>query len=1036
MTPKKITPYTILLFFTLIINLQASPLKEITNILTRPLDIAIHKNNQIAYISAPNCNCILIVDLSKENPDAMDNQIDIPNTALGKSHGLAMNILKNELYVIDSHSKLFTINTLTNSIDPTSLTVSEYPKNIVVSSNGKMIYVSSKNAIDIINAQTKTVETSIPLSQRIEPYGMALANQKLYVVGTATNKVYVVDLVSKTIIQTIDVQSFPYDAIATKDESFVYISHDGKESYLSVINSKTDKLYKTIPLGKENDHYKNSRGLAIIGSVLFVANYGDGSLSLIDTLTHKEIICDPIVQSGDNNPENMAVSNDDNFLYIVHPDNNSVRILDITQISPLPRLHLDKTGRGEIQVDDGVNISNVLPPMDKQYPKGSRIELTALPHDKYVFSKWAGDVSGYDNPIEIDLNEDMHIQAIFSDSTGYAIIVQGKRVDGEGMESHRKTTELAESIFKQRRLVTTYFKYDETDMEHTPSLSSIEHAITEWAYTNMNGKAGKLVILIVGHGDKEKIYFDSETLTADLFKEWLNTLQTKLKKNGQHNDIIIILGTCYSGSFISKLSGERRIIITSAHKDEMAFKGPVLDDSIRQGDFFIAEFLKKIQSNFSIKKSFVDAALLTRHFTYAISDSFVSMYDDRSLQHPMIDDNRDGEGSHDLRFSISGEGQVADTLYIGSLINKRQAQKFDLSFESEYILLDETQIYTSFQLNTSGYEQNDVFWIDIKTPVFSVQNQNNHSNHLEINTQRWQRSKADITPEGFIEWQNINAFVDPGEYQILFFAKSHHTNTISFLKEIRVYKQKFDNNPPNSFSIKRPKNEDIFPVYYPSESKYLFAFEWEKASDPDDDSLTYNLLISSSTNKNAGLSIKGLIKNQYIITFSDTPSENSLEMDKRYVWNVTAIDQYGASRQTDSCFFVAKNTSASSGILLFEIVDKNNRKRIKADTISVTGQVSISLKEDFYILHGFSGIYTVVFQANGYVRKEKTLTIPEGYQSTKIQTYFLNRLFHLSDIVKVLRVLTDFSMNDDINIVDDQLSLNDVIYIFHKNTEY
>jgi len=175
----------------------------------------------------------------------------------------------------------------------------------------------------------------------------------------------------------------------------------------------------------------------------------------------------------------------------------------------------------------------------------------------------------------------------------------------------------------------------------------------------MNGKAGKLIILIVGHGDKEKIYFDSETLTADLFKEWLNTLQTKLKNNGQQNDIIIILGTCYSGSFISKLSGEGRIIITSAHKDEMAFKGPVLDDGIRQGDFFIAEFLKKIQSNYSIKKSFVDAALLTRHFTYAISDNFVSMYDDRSLQHPMIDDNHDGEGSHDLRFSISGEGQIA-----------------------------------------------------------------------------------------------------------------------------------------------------------------------------------------------------------------------------------------------------------------------------------------------------------------------------------------------------------------------------------------
>jgi len=204
------------------------------------------------------------------------------------------------------------------------------------------------------------------------------------------------------------------------------------------------------------------------------------------------------------------------------------------------------------------------------------------------------------------------------------------------------------------------------------------------------------------------------------------------------------------------------------------------------------------------------------------------MYDDRSLQHPMIDDNHDGEGSHDLRFSISGEGHIADTLHIGSLTNKRQAQRFNTYFESEYILLDETQVYTSFQLNTPGHEKNDIFWIDIKTPMFSVQTQKNNSNHLEINTQRWQRFKTDITPEGFIEWQNINAFVDPGEYQVLFFAKENNIKTISFIKEIKVYKQKPDNNAPANFSIIRPKNEDIFPIFYQSENKYLYAFKWEK----------------------------------------------------------------------------------------------------------------------------------------------------------------------------------------------------------------
>ena len=1026
---------TILICLALINSIYAGILKEITNINTSPFDMVIG-NNQTGYISAPDCNCILVVDLSKESPDALENQINIPNTAIGNCHSLAINMLRNELYVLDSHSKLFIINTLTNTIDPTPITLGLYPKNIVISPDGNMIYVCSKRDLTVIKAQDKTVASTIPFSESIEPYGMAIANQKLYVVGTATHTIYVIDLISASLIHTIDVSSSPYDAIATGDESTVYVSHDVKDSTISVINTTTDSFQTSIDLS-EDDIYKNSKGLAISHSVLYVANYGDGSLSLIDILNQKKIQCEPPVQSGDNHPERIAVSTDGNDLYIVHPENDSVRILDSTQISKLPFLSLSKKGRGEIQIDDGVNISKVLPPVKKQFPKGTRITLTALPHDQYVFSEWAEGISGYHNPIDFELNENTSVQAIFSESTGYAIIIQGKRVDGEGVDSHRKTTDLAESIFKQRRLVTHYLKYDDTDSEYIPTLASIEYAITDWAFTNMYGKAGKLIILIVGHGKTGQIYFNSETLTSDLFKEWLNALQTKLENAGQHNDIVVILGTCHSGSFIEPLSGEDRIIITSSHAQEMAFKGPVLDDGIRQGDFFVAEFLKIIQSGMTIKKSFMEAALLTHRFTYAVSDDYISLYNDRALQHPMIDDNSDGEGSHDLRFSITGEGQYADSLYIGSLPNKRKTIRLYESLESDDIFLNELQETASFQLNASALDSYDLFWIDIKTPLFSVGSQTDHTKHLEINTQRWERSRADMTSEGMIEWSDVHAFITPGEYQVLFFAKENNSNTISFVKEINVFKQKLDNHSPDQFALIRPKNEEIYPIFYASEQQYFYGFEWEKASDPDGDTLHYDISISPYPNDNGVLRIKGLIKNQYIITFSDTPTEDSLEMDKTYYLTVTAIDQYGASQKTEECFFMAKNPSGGSGYLLFEIVDAESQKRIRPDSISA--QYTVGMIENYFYISAPTGDHSVTIQAVGYESIHKTLTVPDYQMNPTIKEIPVKRLFHLSDIVKALGVLTRFdgsvSMNGDVND-DHKFSVNDAVYIFQRVSAY
>jgi hypothetical protein len=72
-----------------------------------------------------------------------------------------------------------------------------------------------------------------------------------------------------------------------------------------------------------------------------------------------------------------------------------------------------------------------------------------------------------------------------------------------------------------------------------------------------------LILYLVGHGNKE--VFDS-TLSSTELREMLEPFQDNL--------MLIVIGSCYSGSFITldqvtdSISGNNRIIITATHDDE------------------------------------------------------------------------------------------------------------------------------------------------------------------------------------------------------------------------------------------------------------------------------------------------------------------------------------------------------------------------------------------------------------------------------------------------------------------------------------
>ncbi len=292
------------------------------------------------------------------------------------------------------------------------------------------------------------------------------------------------------------------------------------------------------------------------------------------------------------------------------------------------------------------------------------------------------------------------------ETAGYAIIVQGKVPGEEGLDAHNKTANYVYIKLRYYRGLydddIMYFNYDtnQPGVDAVPTKAGIQEAITTWArdrmdpsFTNpvpeaeVEGKPSRLYIIFVDHGTPETFHIYNtgnppadNTITADDLNTWLTTLQGSLTGQAAEQDIITVLGFCYSGSFIPKLSGSlagdpiHRVIITSAAADEVSYKGPEDQDGIRHGEYFVTEFFDWIAKGKTVKYSFEIATASTEKFTArGVGLSTNAPYYDASRQHPLLEDNGDGNGSNALVDGEDADGVVSHLLYIGETGNTGNA---------------------------------------------------------------------------------------------------------------------------------------------------------------------------------------------------------------------------------------------------------------------------------------------------------------------------------------------------------------------------
>ena len=498
-------------------------------------------------------------------------------------------------------------------------------------------------------------------------------------------------------------------------------------------------------------------------------------------------------------------------------------------------------------------------------------------------------LSNVSNPMKLNVLE----------SSGYAIIVQGQIASGEGTASYSKTTMFVREQLESRGILDNEnfndIMYFNADISHPkvdarPSKKEIQDAIVQWASDRMNKQPGNLYIVMVNHGLEEQFFIDPEVITSQDLKRWLAELQSLLKPQAMEQYIVLILGFCHSGSFIDDISGKQRIIIASAAADEFSYKGPLDADKIREGEFFVSEFFKKIALGQSIKQSFNEAVVLTEKFTQTSQMGRINAppFFDQSEQHPMLDDNGDGVGTNNILESLT-DGKISNNFVIGvSSLTHNDPGDVVLTSVAPTIFLDDPNQFPDhcFWATVNNNKRQRIIWIEIKAPEYGIEG--SETGQKELVLPKILGTFNDETNRNEWQWDEIISKEDfslPGLYQVFYFAKDNLSENVSPFMETKVYRNKPENQWPSVFHLQSPANEIILTTQgfmtlceNKSDPNCYTHFSWTESYDTDNDHITYSLIFSVDDETFSGN-----------LTIFDTDHHTRFLVDLPIIWDSKTV---------------------------------------------------------------------------------------------------------------------------------------------------
>jgi YVTN family beta-propeller protein len=293
---------------------------------------------------------------------------------------------------------------------------------LVFSHDEKQLYVSGgyDNCILDFHLQDNqlgkpdTIKLGKPWPKSIIcPTGLAVNkdNTRLYAVTKNDSTLYIIDPATHGILKKVKLSGIAYNCTLMPDEKTMYISL-WADAKVAVYNTVSEKIESEIATG---DH-PNELLLNKKGTVLFVANANDNTVSVINTKSNKVIetistVLYPTKLAG-STTNGLALSADEKTLYIANADNNCLAVFDVSTpgnsksqgFIPVGWYPSNiKTLGNKIIVANGKGLTSKANPLGpqpflKDNDIGEHVGLTANSMIQYIGALFTGSVSFIDAP--------------------------------------------------------------------------------------------------------------------------------------------------------------------------------------------------------------------------------------------------------------------------------------------------------------------------------------------------------------------------------------------------------------------------------------------------------------------------------------------------------------------------------------------------------------------------------------------------------------------------------------------------------------
>jgi YVTN family beta-propeller protein len=253
-------------------------------------------------------------------------------------------------------------------------------------------------------------------------------NEKLYVVTKDDNSLYTISLKTKKVLQKTLLAAEAYTCVLSPNKNELYISCWGGKKII-VFSTKSNQIVKEISVGV----HPNDICVTKNGSLLYVANGEDNSVSVVDLVKYKEVevlntALYPNAPAG-SSTNGVALSDDEKTLYAANADNNYLAVFDVSK-----KLESRSNGfipvgwyptavkylHGKIYVTNGKGFSSFPNPLGPDpYNRGTQMAyqqglLKSVNDEQYIGGLMKGTLSIINTPSEKQLG--LYSKAVYENT--------------------------------------------------------------------------------------------------------------------------------------------------------------------------------------------------------------------------------------------------------------------------------------------------------------------------------------------------------------------------------------------------------------------------------------------------------------------------------------------------------------------------------------------------------------------------------------------------------------------------------------------